>query len=116
MKTLSMLLALACAACFAVTAVAIGCAGDDDDDDSAADDDDATGDDDDAGCTQQTLCEYAVECGYFGSVEECVSASEGCANLAAQTECSCACLDAADEACSDDAYQCGGACVEANCP
>ncbi len=115
MNTPLLFMVFACVTLIALAAIAIGCAGDDDDSDSGDDDDDATGDDDAATCTQQTLCEYAVECGYFGSVEECVGSAEGCANLAAQTECSCACLNAASEACSDDAFQCGGACVEANC-
>lgn len=111
----SMFLAFVCVMGFVAGAAVIGCSGDDDDDDDSAGDDDATDDDAAAGCTQQTLCEYAVGCGYLGSVEQCVSDAEDCVDLAGETECSCACLNAGYDACSDEAYQCGAACVEAHC-
>lgn len=101
------------AAC--VAPVALGCSGDDDDDSGDDTTDDDVSDDDGGACTQQTLCDYAVQCGYYDSADQCMSDANGdCADLAAQTECSCACLDASNE-CDSGSFECGAACVEAHC-
>lgn len=89
------------------------CGDDDDDNDSGS-----TGDDDAAGCTQDSLCEMAVECGIgYDTVEECLEAAEAgvadCADAAGLLSCNCDCGDAYDTC--EDWSNCGTDCWETYC-
>jgi hypothetical protein len=95
----------------------ISCSSGDDDDDNDSSSDDVGTDDDSGDCTQETICEWSVACGYSDSVDECMSLwsqfQDECSDPTALLTCECNCgVQATD---CQAGYDCGTECFNTSC-
>ncbi|NLH48300.1 MAG: hypothetical protein GX444_06820 [Myxococcales bacterium] len=117
MKTFCWVMVLVFVLGAGLTAVSCGDDDDDDDNDDTTEDDNATNGNNNVACNVQSMCDWAVDCGFNPTVADCLddydAFADDCADSAGDLSCECACMNQyADCSAAGD---CAAECVQTYC-